>query len=174
MQKTIWIWINLRSCYIWGWVIYKRINLLPAFAVDQNIRWFQVSVYYISRMDEICCIQKLIHDIAFMDVFQNGTTFNDIMQIALHEFEWQINIHMIGCPIKCEWKRKRKREKTHAIGKMIYAWLWTLNLHYINEPIDKFILPELLREQFSRTIYRIHWFCLVVCFFYWQKFNLSF
>lgn len=51
---------------------------------------------HIARMDEIRCIQQLVHDVPFVDVFEYRAALNHIMQIALHEFKRQINVHVIG------------------------------------------------------------------------------
>lgn len=60
---------------------------LPAFAVHQNVARFEVTMNHVARMDEIRCVQQLIHDVPLVDVFEYCTAFNHIMQIALHEFK---------------------------------------------------------------------------------------
>lgn len=62
--------------------------ILPAFTIHQYIAGLQIAMNYIARMDEIRCIEYLIHNISFMDVFQNWAALNDIMQITFHELEW--------------------------------------------------------------------------------------
>lgn len=79
---------------------------LPAFTVDKHIARFHVAMNNIARMDEIRCVQELIHYVSFVYILQYRSTFDHIMQIAFHKFKWQINIHVIRCSSNKRYTKK--------------------------------------------------------------------
>lgn len=44
-------------------------------------------------------IQQLVHDVPLMEILQHCFTLNDVVQVALHVLERQINVHVVGCPV---------------------------------------------------------------------------
>lgn len=53
-------------------------------------------MYDVPGVNIIGRIEQLIHHITLVDVLQNRSTLNHIMQIAFHEFKRQIDVHVIG------------------------------------------------------------------------------
>lgn len=78
----------------------ESIGRLPAFAVDENVARLHVAVNHIPRVNEFRCVEELIHNVPLVNILQNGAALNDVVQIALHELERQINVHVIGRPTK--------------------------------------------------------------------------
>ena len=47
------------------------------------IEYLQITMNYISRMKVFGCLEQLIHDVLFVDVFQYTASLDDIVQICV-------------------------------------------------------------------------------------------
>lgn len=64
----------------------------------------------VSWMNKLGCVEQLIHNVSLVNVFENWAPFDYIVQIAFHEFEWKINVHVIY--------RSENQIKMHFMSKI--------------------------------------------------------
>lgn len=50
---------------------------------------------HVARMNVLRGVQQLVHHESFVNVLQNRSAFDDVVEIALHEFERQVNVHVV-------------------------------------------------------------------------------
>ena len=63
--------------------------------VQQNVGRFLISMNHVSRMKKLCRLEELIHDVLFVDSFQNIALLDNMMQICFHKLKNQIEILII-------------------------------------------------------------------------------
>lgn len=63
--------------------------------VQKNVRRFLISMNHVSRMKKLCRLEELVHDVLFVDSFENIALLDDMMQICFHKLKNQIEILII-------------------------------------------------------------------------------
>lgn len=77
----------------------KVCDFTPTSAVDEYVTGLEIPMNDVARVHVENCVQQLIHDVTLVQVLQDVSAFDCIVQITLHVLKGQVDVHVIRCSV---------------------------------------------------------------------------